>query len=444
MAISPQQRAQLARQNAKPSDASRIAGRTAAQDVYDGAQGSAKANDGSTVESDGRGGVYRYVPKFDHTYHQDASGHTSAPMRGNQLPGSMNKYIDQVLEMSGMNAPSNPPLPQDRPADEPDTSGVPDDGPGSVESMTGMQPSRIAGNDLQNAQDPNAALNGKDPAVAAPPPATADQGQSMWKTVAELVGLVGGGGALAKYLYGNAKQVPPMTSAGPTATSAGPTAAADAAKSPQQTAADLAMDAKTAAFNDVPGTTDAPGAGQRGFVDSKGRPIQGDTAGWPGSTADWAMQQDARTAGFNDIPGTAGTADATPAAAGPNPDLKARSNAIEEQIAETMGEKPKTAAPDVINQPAPEAQKLLNDADAPTKGRTVAQSVPPQAISDMEQAAKSGDLDGMLQVVKQYGIDLRAHPDLVNILRHVQARDLNVVDFVRPALEGVIRRAVPR
>jgi hypothetical protein len=431
MAISPQQRAQLARQNAKPSDASRIAGRTAAQDVYDGAQGSAKANDGSTVESDGRGGVYRYVPKFDHTYHQDASGHTSAPMRGNQLPGSMNKYIDQVLEMSGMNAPSNPPVPQDRPADEPEGAGVPDDGPGSVADMNGMQPSRIAGNNPSGEQDPYKDLNGVDPKNAPPPPAATDgMGLADWNKLAQLGAGTGIVAYLARQLLG--KGPPPATSAGPAAASVGPTAAADAAKSPANTAADLAADARTAAFNDTPGTTGAPGAG----------PAQP-------STADWAMQQDARTAGgptppsFDDIPGAAGTADARPAAE--NPDLANRASTIEDVIAETMGESPKNAnAAEAIRQPAPPAQKLLTDADAPhtrvPPTAADAEGVPVEIVHKLADYAEAGDLDGMLRTLKEAGIDYR-DPQVTTLLRHIQAREPNVADMVPRAL-GAVRRAI--
>lgn len=108
----------------KPRDANRIAGRTAAQDVYEGGEGSATASDGSTVARGPDGQVYRYNPKYDYTTIERADGSSSAPMRGNQLPGGMNNYIDKVLEMSGMNdgaqssasaAPSNVPVPTPRP-----------------------------------------------------------------------------------------------------------------------------------------------------------------------------------------------------------------------------------------------------------------------------------------------------------------------------------------
>lgn len=116
----------------KPRDANRVAGRTAAQNVYEGGEGSARASDGSTVARGPDGNVYRYNPKYDYTTIERADGTSSAPMRGNQLPNGMNAYIDKVLQMSGMNdeqsaAPANVPTPTPRP-DIADTSGVPDSG----------------------------------------------------------------------------------------------------------------------------------------------------------------------------------------------------------------------------------------------------------------------------------------------------------------------------
>lgn len=115
----------------KPSDANRVAGRTAAQDVYEGGTGSARASDGSTVMRGPDGNVYRYNPKFDYTTIERADGTSSAPMKGNQLPGGINNYIDKVLDMSGMQgggggdaaAPANVPTPTPRP----DMAGVPTD-----------------------------------------------------------------------------------------------------------------------------------------------------------------------------------------------------------------------------------------------------------------------------------------------------------------------------
>lgn len=123
----------------KPRDANRIAGRTAAMDVYDdeNSTGSAKASDGSTVERGPNGEIYRYVPKYDYTT-VERDGNVSAPMKGNQLPGGMNKYIDKMLDMSGMNdgasSGADVPVPTARPNDS-GMSGT-DNNPGKLADDT--------------------------------------------------------------------------------------------------------------------------------------------------------------------------------------------------------------------------------------------------------------------------------------------------------------------
>lgn len=99
-----------------------IRGQTGAHRVYEGTQDSAKANDGSIVERGDNGRVYRYIPKFDHTVIIQ-NGRSSQPLKGNQLPSqvnqasnSMDSYIDEVLDRSGMTG-KNIPVPAERPTD---------------------------------------------------------------------------------------------------------------------------------------------------------------------------------------------------------------------------------------------------------------------------------------------------------------------------------------
>lgn len=124
-------------------------------------RGTATATDGSTLERDAQGNVFRYVPKYDYTIRTSPDGVDSAPMRGNQLPNSMNKYMDKVLQMSGMNdgdgdeLPSTGPVPADRPATpaaDPQSSG-----------MTGTEnnPGKLADDTLSKAGDSNAATLGE-------------------------------------------------------------------------------------------------------------------------------------------------------------------------------------------------------------------------------------------------------------------------------------------
>lgn len=170
--------AQARAKGGKPSDANRIAGRTAAMDVYDDpkSSGQATASDGSIVERGPNGEVYRYNPKYDHTT-VEQNGNISAPMKGNQLPGSMNKYMDKVLEMSGMNAPAASAAPANVP--------VPTARPDSGSPMDDM-----------NAYTPDAAPAGGEPTTAAQPSDSASIGEAI-------LGLLTGGalGGAAKYAY---------------------------------------------------------------------------------------------------------------------------------------------------------------------------------------------------------------------------------------------------
>lgn len=162
----------------KPSDANRVAGRTAAMDVYDNPQskGQATASDGSIVERGPDGAVYRYVPKYGYTT-IERDGNISAPMRGNQLPGGVNKYIDKVLDMSGMNDSKS------------SSAGVPDD--------LANVPTPTPRPDNQYAELPQ-----EGPVPGARPDMDAAVANSGAATFGEaLLGLLGGGaiGGAAKY-----------------------------------------------------------------------------------------------------------------------------------------------------------------------------------------------------------------------------------------------------
>jgi len=101
----------------------KIPGETGAHRVYKGTQERATAIGGSMLERGPNGRIYRYVPKYDHTIIEH-NGNSSQPLPGNQLPSqqakpenSMDNYIDEVLEKSGMTLPKTGPMPEQRPMD---------------------------------------------------------------------------------------------------------------------------------------------------------------------------------------------------------------------------------------------------------------------------------------------------------------------------------------